>query len=151
LIDSLEKGNCVGILLQGPPGTGKTLFAISLAKVYKASYYIIDGSPDLDRRDIEGNWELLKGETKFNYGPLTLAIKDANNEGIAFIIINEINAIRENEQISLNSLLSENHINLISKGFEKHELNHRLNRTMTYYYISICIWKISTSSKKNHL
>ncbi|MHA1193815.1 MAG: AAA family ATPase, partial [Promethearchaeota archaeon] len=70
-----------------------------------------------------GNWELLKEETKFNYGPLTLAIKDANNEGIAFIIINEINAIRENEQISLNSLLSENHINLISKGFEKHELN----------------------------
>lgn len=123
MIDSLEKGNCVGILLQGPPGTGKTLLAISLAKVYKASYYIIDGSPDLDRRDIEANWELLKGETKFNYGPLTLAIKDANNEGIAFIIINEINAIRENEQISLNSLLSENHINLISKGFEKHELN----------------------------
>ncbi|MHA1105637.1 MAG: AAA family ATPase [Promethearchaeota archaeon] len=123
LLDSLDKGSCVGILLQGPPGTGKTLLAISLAKAYKASYYIIDGSPDLDRRDIEGNWELLKEETKFNYGPLTLAIKDANNEGIAFIIINEINAIRENEQISLNSLLSENHINLISKGFEKHELN----------------------------
>ncbi|MHA1670008.1 MAG: AAA family ATPase [Promethearchaeota archaeon] len=123
LIDSLENGNCIGILLQGPPGTGKTLLAISLAKTYKSSYYIIDGSPDLDRRDIEGNWELLKDETKFNYGPLTLAIKDANKEGIAFIIINEINAIRENEQISLNSLLSENHINLISKGFEKHELN----------------------------
>ena len=123
LIDSLENGNCAGILLQGPPGTGKTLLAISLAKSYKASYYIIDGSPDLDRRDIEGNWELLKDGTKFNYGPLTLAINDANNEGIAFIIINEINAIRENEQISLNSLLSENHINLISKGFEKHELN----------------------------
>jgi len=110
-------------LLHGPPGTGKTLLAISLAKAYNATYYIIDGSPDLDRRDIEGNWELLRGDTKFNYGPLTLAIKDANDEGIAFIIINEVNAIRENEQISLNSLLSENHINLISKGFERHELN----------------------------
>ena len=123
LIDSLETGNCIGILLQGPPGTGKTLLSLSLARAYNASYYIIDGSPDLDRRDIEGNWELLKEGTKFNYGPLTLAIKDANEKGIAFIIINEINAIRENEQISLNSLLSENHINLISKGFEKHELN----------------------------
>ena len=123
LIDSLESGNCIGILLQGPPGTGKTLLSLSLARAYNASYYIIDGSPDLDRRDIEGNWELLKEGTKFNYGPLTLAIKDANEKGIAFIIINEINAIRENEQISLNSLLSENHINLISKGFEKHELN----------------------------
>jgi len=51
-----------------------------------------------------------------------LAIKDANKKGISFVIINEVNAIRENEQISLNSLLSENHINLISKGFEKHEL-----------------------------
>ena len=97
--------------------------AISLAKCYSATYYIIDGSPDLDRRDIEGNWELLKGDTKFNYGPLTMAIKDANDNGISFIIINEINAIRENEQISLNSLLSESHINLISKGFEKHEIN----------------------------
>jgi len=123
LIDSVDNGKCVGILLHGPPGTGKTLLAISLAKCYDASYYIIDGSPDLDRRDIEGNWELLKGDTKFNYGPLTMAIKDANENGISFIIINEINAIRENEQISLNSLLSESHINLISKGFEKHEIN----------------------------
>ncbi|MFX0177130.1 MAG: AAA family ATPase [Candidatus Hodarchaeota archaeon] len=123
LINSIDRGKCVGILLHGPPGTGKTLLAISLAKSYHASYYIIDGSPDLDRRDIEGNWELLKGDTKFNYGPLTLAINDANESGISFIIINEINAIRENEQISLNSLLSENHINLISKGFEKHQLN----------------------------
>jgi len=122
LLETIEKGRCVGILLHGPPGTGKTLLAISLANAFKATYYIIDGSPDLDRRDIEGNWELIKGETKFNYGPLTLAIKDANKKGISFVIINEVNAIRENEQISLNSLLSENHINLISKSFEKHEL-----------------------------
>jgi len=125
LIESVGKGKCVGILLHGPPGTGKTLLAISLAQKFNSSYYIIDGSPDLDRRDIEGNWELVKGATKFNYGPLTLAIKDANKHGISFVIINEINAIRENEQISLNSLLSEFHINLISKGFEKHELTSK--------------------------
>jgi len=125
LIESVGKGKCVGILLHGPPGTGKTLLAISLAQNFNSSYYIIDGSPDLDRRDIEGNWELVKGATKFNYGPLTLAIKDANKHGISFVIINEINAIRENEQISLNSLLSEFHINLISKGFEKHELTSK--------------------------
>ena len=125
LIKSIENGGCIGILLHGPPGTGKTLLAISLSNTFKAPYYIIDGSPELDRRDIEGNWELIKGETIFNYGPLTLAIKDANKSGMAFVIINEVNAIRENEQISLNSLLSENHINLISKGFEKHELKKK--------------------------
>lgn len=59
LIDSVDKGECIGILLHGPPGTGKTLLAISLAKTFNASYYIIDGSPDLDRRDIEGNWEFF--------------------------------------------------------------------------------------------
>ncbi len=123
LIESLEPGRCAGILLHGPPGTGKTLLAITLAKDFNAPYFIIDGSPDLDRRDIEGNWELIKGNTLFNYGPLTLAIKSANENGISFVIINEVNAIRESEQISLNSLLSENHINLISKGFEKYELN----------------------------
>jgi Holliday junction resolvasome RuvABC ATP-dependent DNA helicase subunit len=122
LITTFPKGQSIGILLFGPPGTGKTLLSITLAKSFDASYYFIDGSPDLDRRDLEGNWELRKGYTEFNYGPLTRAIKDANEEGIAFIIINEVNAIRESEQISLNSLLSENHINLISKGFECHEL-----------------------------
>jgi len=123
LIDSLEKGRCAGILLYGPPGSGKTLLATSLASAFNAPYYVIDGSSDLDRRDIEGFWEFSKGETRFNYGPLTLAIKDANKNAISFVIINEINAIRECEQISLNSLLSENHINLISRGFERHELN----------------------------
>ncbi len=123
LIESLDKGKSIGILLYGAPGTGKTLLSITLAKSLNASYYFIDGSPDLDRRDLEGNWELRKGYTKFNYGPLTRAIKDANEKGLSFIIINEINAIRESEQISLNSLLSENHINLISKGFERHELS----------------------------
>ncbi|MFO7795185.1 MAG: AAA family ATPase [Promethearchaeati archaeon] len=123
LIKSLEKGSCAGILLYGPPGTGKTLLAISLANRFDSQYFIIDGSPDLDRRDLEGYWELIQGGTKFNYGPLTQAIKIANEKGISFIIINEINAIRDSEQISLNSLLSENHINLISKGFEKFELN----------------------------
>ena len=123
LIRSVEKGTCMGVLLHGPPGTGKTLLAITLSNSFNAHYYIIDGSPDLDRRDIEGYWELFKGETRFNSGPLTRAIEDANKNGMAFIIINEVNAIRESEQISLNSLLSENHINLISKGFERYELN----------------------------
>ena len=125
LIESLEVGNSIGILLNGPPGTGKTLLAISLANYFNASYYMIDGSPDLDRRDIEGNWELIQGDTHFNYGPLTRAIFDANENGIAFIIINEVNAIRESEQISLNSLLTENHINLISKGFERFSLDKK--------------------------
>lgn len=122
LIDSMDSGKCIGILLYGPPGTGKTLLATELAKYYNAQYFIIDGSPDLDRRDIEGYWELIKGDTQFNFGPLSQAIKVANKEGLAFVIVNEINAIRESEQISLNSLLSENHINLISKGFQRHEL-----------------------------
>jgi len=122
LINSIGKGRCIGILLHGPPGTGKTLLATSLAKDFNSSYFIIDGSPDLDRRDIEGNWELFNGDTKFNHGPLTRAIEDANKNGISFIVINEINAIRESEQISLNSLLSESHINLISKGFERYSL-----------------------------
>ena len=122
LINSLGQGRCIGILLHGPPGTGKTLLATSLAKEFNSSYFIIDGSPDLDRRDIEGNWELFNGDTRFNHGPLTRAIKDANRNGISFIVINEINAIRESEQISLNSLLSESHINLISKGFERYSL-----------------------------
>jgi len=116
-------GKSLGILLAGPPGTGKTLLAITLANEMGAKYHVIDGGPQLDRRDIEGNWEILEGNTFFNPGPLVKALNDANENGIAFLIINEINAIRPSEQISCNSLLSENHINLISKAGERIELN----------------------------
>ncbi|MFX0136750.1 MAG: AAA family ATPase, partial [Candidatus Hodarchaeota archaeon] len=34
LIESIDKGRCIGILLHGPPGTGKTLLAISLASIF---------------------------------------------------------------------------------------------------------------------
>jgi len=124
VIDAAPSGRTLGILLQGPPGTGKTLLAITLAKMKGSNYYIIDGSPQLDRRDIEGNWEIMKGDTIFNEGPLVLGLKDANSCKVkmAFIIINEINAIRPSEQISMNSLLSESHINLINKASERVEL-----------------------------
>ncbi|MFX0077278.1 MAG: AAA family ATPase, partial [Candidatus Hermodarchaeota archaeon] len=106
MINSVGKGRCIGILIDGPPGTGKTLLAISLAKEFKSSYYLIYAS-------------LLSDNTKFNR-TLTRAIKDANNNGISFIIINQINEVRESEQISLKSLLSVNH--LISEEFERYSL-----------------------------
>lgn len=122
-IDTTPKGRCTGILLIGPPGTGKTLLATDLALNFKASCYVIDGSPDLDRRDLEGCWEIKEKGTELVYGQLVRAIQDANKDGIAFVLINEINAIRESEQISFNSLLSEEAIDLVSKAGERWELN----------------------------
>jgi len=118
-----EQGKSLGILLSGPPGTGKTLLAISLAKHFNSRYFIIDGSPQLDRRDLEGCWEIINGQTRFSYGPLVLAVKEANKNGICFLIINEANTIQTPEQISLNGILSEGHLNLISKSSERHGLN----------------------------
>jgi nitric oxide reductase NorQ protein len=123
IITCAESGKATGLLLWGPPGTGKTLLATTLARRNKSKYFIIDGSPQLDRRDLEGTIEIRKGETVFFDGPLTQAIKEAKENKISFLIINEINAIRESEQVSLNSLLSESHINLISKNGERIELD----------------------------
>lgn len=124
LIKTAKDGKTKGVLLIGPPGTGKTLLCTSLAKRLKAPYFVIDGSPDTDRRDLEGLLTITDNSTIFTYGDIPNAIKAANKHKIAFLIINEVNAIRESEQISLNSILSENVINLMSNAGERIELNH---------------------------
>jgi len=123
VVDKFPEGRTLSFLLVGPPGCGKTLFGVSLAKHFSSSYEIIDGSPQMDRRDIEGCWELQNGETVFTYGPLARAMMKANEEGICFVIFNEPNAVRPSEQISLNAALAESHINLISKAGERISLN----------------------------
>jgi len=125
LISNFPKGRAHGIMFRGPPGGGKTLLAENLARDFGAEYIPpIDGSPALDRTLIEGNWEILPdGSTYFNPGPLPLAIESANVNGIAFLIINEINAIKENEQISLNGTLSEGKITLMLKSAKTYALN----------------------------
>jgi len=117
-----------GVLLVGPEGSGKTLLGRCLAKDFQANSTTIDGSSQTDRRDLEGNWEIVNRETVFNKGPLLRAVESANKpnekgEKIAFVIINEVNAIRPSEQISLNGLLSEEEMNLISKGGENIKLD----------------------------
>lgn len=122
-IDHFPPGQAMGILLVGPPGCGKTLCAQSLAEDFGAPYHIIDGSPQLDRRDIEGCWEIKNGNTEFNYGPLPKSFFDANDNKIAFLIFNEPNAVKPPEQISFNAALSESHINLMSLSSERIQLN----------------------------
>ena len=122
VIENFPTGETLGFLLVGPPGCGKTLFGISMAKSFDAPYEIIDGSPQMDRRDIEGCWELQNGETIFNYGPLVRAFLNANKDGLAFVVFNEPNAVRPSEQISLNAALSESHVNLLSKAGERVQL-----------------------------
>ena len=121
VINKLDNG-VVGIIAVGPTGCGKTLMGRNLADDYNAIHYTIDGSSQTDRRDLEGSWEIIDKNTVFMDGPLVKSIDSANKDGIAFLIINEINAIRPSEQISLNGILSENEINLISKSGEKHKL-----------------------------
>lgn len=123
LIDVAKKGKTKGILLVGPPGTGKTLLALTAARDLDAEYFTIDGNEEVDRLQIEGHWKIEGGETIFVPGPLVNAILSANRNGIAFLIINEINAIRESQQIGLNGAFSEGEVNVISKSSERYSLN----------------------------
>lgn len=121
IVNKLDNG-VIGVILVGPTGCGKTLMGRTLAEDYDSVHYTIDGSNQTDRRDLEGSWEIIDKNTVFMEGPLVKAISSANKDGMAFLIINEINAIRPSEQISLNGILSESQINLISKSGEQHKL-----------------------------
>jgi MoxR-like ATPase len=121
-VEDAPEGKTFGMLFIGPPGTGKTLCAMNLPHRFDAPYHVIDGSPQLDRRDLEGCWEMINGQTEFNKGPLIKSLEDANNTGLSFLVFNEPNAVLPSEQISFNALMTENHLNLISKAGERVEL-----------------------------
>ena len=123
-IESFPKGKVCSFFLSGPPGTAKTTLAMQLAKDFGSEMEIIDGAEELDRRDLEGSWQIRKDEgTVFVPGPLVKVFEKANANGICFLIANEVNAIRTSEQVSFNSMLSEAHINLISNAGEQYSLN----------------------------
>lgn len=125
LLDKISKmGNIYSSIMVGPTGCAKTLLALTLARELGCYYEVIDGNKQIDRRDFEGTWEIT-GKTIFNDGPILKCIDMANKNKPkpAFIIINEVNDIMPSEQISMNSILSEGHINLISKNGERHELD----------------------------
>lgn len=114
----------IGINIVGPPGIGKTLLGVCLAQEFGHEHIPIDGSPTLERRDIEGIYEVRDGNTIFIKAQLVRAIEQANETGISFLSIEEVNAIPPEEQISLNSLLDfKGEISLLSKAGEKYRIN----------------------------
>lgn len=114
----------IGINIVGPPGIGKTLLGVCLAEEFDHNHIPIDGSPTLERRDIEGIYEVRDGNTIFIKAQLVRVIEEANETGIAFLSIEEVNAIPPEEQISLNSLLDfKGEISLLSKAGEKYRIN----------------------------
>jgi Mg-chelatase subunit ChlI len=117
-----HKEGTLAILLQGPPGTGKTLMCENLAKDLDTKCFVIDGSPDTDRRDFEGQMEIKEGDTSFIDGALTESIRYANKTGIAVLRVDEINAVRESEQIAFNPVIAEGGISLMSNAGERVEL-----------------------------
>lgn len=114
----------IGINIVGPPGIGKTLLGICLAQEFGHDHIPIDGSPTLERRDIEGIYEIRDGNTIFIKAQLVRAIEEANETGISFLSIEEVNAIPPEEQISLNSLMDvKGEISMLSKAGEKYKIN----------------------------
>lgn len=113
------------VILEGERGIGKTLMVAELARIFNTKCFKIDGSPGIDRSVIEGYWIMDEnGESVFIAGELVKAMEYANSFGIAFICVNEINAIRPPEQISFNSLTDwQAALNLISKSGTEFHIN----------------------------
>jgi len=121
LIDSFEEG-VLGILLIGPPGTAKSTLARTLAQNLGSKLFLIDGSPETDRRDLEGTWVIKKNNTEFVYAALVEAMDEANESGISILLVDEINAFRHATQVAFNPVLAEGELHMISKAGETHKI-----------------------------
>jgi len=104
----------------GPPGCGKTWNALRVNKDLKCEVFKIDGSPNLCKEDMEGNFITKGTEVVFNYGIIPQAIISANKNGFAVIIVNEFNNLLPNVQASFNALLDfQGELNLGINGGER--------------------------------
>ncbi len=116
----------IGYLLTGESGIGKTYMIHEVAKLFNVKLFRDNGTPRTNRIDLEGYYtsDPENGNIIFKKGKLILAIEEANTSGFCIYLINEINAIPENEQIGFNELLDfQAELNLACKSDETYRVN----------------------------
>lgn len=110
--------------LQGPPGCGKTILALNIARDLGLHYVVLNGVGSMIDLDLIGSYVLKKGETIWQDGPLPAAIRLANQNKKAMLVINELNAMPESTQVALNPVLDNQAcVVLTQKDNEVVELN----------------------------
>lgn len=93
------------ILFSGPPGEGKSLLPAYYCQRNQIPYLALDCNPETRERKMLGGFGGRDGTTYWMMGTLSEAIITANDEGVAALVIEEINTLSPPLQKTLNSLL----------------------------------------------
>lgn len=100
VIKAFERGKLWSVGYYGPSGTGKTTKLLAIAGALGLPVFKIAGSRNMDESFLFGKYVLKNGETVFQYGPLSLAMKYGG-----MFIFDEINMVDSDILSSLNDIL----------------------------------------------
>lgn len=119
--------NHLPVLIKGPTGCGKTRFVEHMAYHLKKPLVTVNCHEDLSAGDLEGRFLLKNGETVWQDGPLTLAVK---NGGICYL--DEIVEARKDTTVIIHSLTDHRRILTIDKTQEVIEAHPDFMLVLTY-------------------
>lgn len=92
------------LILQGPPGAGKSLSVAAWCQKRDLPYIPFDCSVDIKRAQLYGARTIERNSSPFVLGSLVTAIAVANECGSAVLALEEIAALRPEQQKALNGL-----------------------------------------------
>lgn len=130
LIKSFKRGKTWSAAYYGPSGTGKTTKLMSVAGALGLPVLKVVGSRNIDESYLFGKYILKNGETVFQYGPLSKAMKYG-----AMFIFDEINMCDSDILSSLNDILDGTRTKILDNGevIEAHK-NFRFAESMNIGY-----------------
>ena len=111
IIKAFKRGKIWTVGHYGPSGTGKTTKLLAIAGALGLPVHKVVGSRNIDEAYLFGKYILKNGETVFQYGPLSLAMKNGG-----MFIFDEINMIDGDVLSSLNDVLDNTRTKVLENG-----------------------------------
>lgn len=91
-------------ILSGAAGIGKTFMIAKACQEKNVNLIQLDCNSDIKRFDVTGRFSFRGDTVTYITGVMATAIRIANKTGHACLVLEEINALRPNIQVALNSL-----------------------------------------------
>lgn len=99
----VKSGTFFPVFITGPSGNGKSLSIMQAAAHANRAIYRINVTAGTEESDLIGNWSLINGNTVWQDGPVTAAMRTGS-----LLLIDEIDMLNPNKAASLFTVLEGN-------------------------------------------